>query len=79
MPLQNVAHIELPLIFTYRDLVYGTGILAEVRVRGRVLAVTEQDGVWMYGVNPGGLAAPGATIPEAHAAFPGGIRTPQSG
>ena len=69
MPLQNGSQIELPLIFTCRDLVYGTGILAEVRVRGRVLAVTEQDGVWMYGVNPGGLAASGATIPEAHAAY----------
>ena len=23
----------------------------------------------MYGVNPGGLAASGATVPEAHAAF----------
>ncbi len=69
MPLQNDSQSELPLIFTYRDLVYGTGFLADVRVRGRVLAVTEQDGVWMYGVNPGDLAASGATIPEAHAAF----------
>ena len=65
MPLQNGSQVGLPLIFTYRDLVYGTGILAEVRVRGRALAVTEQDGVWMYGVSPGGLAAPGATVPEA--------------
>lgn len=69
MPLQNDSQSELPLIFTYRDLVYGTGFLADIRVRGRVLAVTEQDGVWMYGVNPGGLAASGSTIPEAHAAF----------
>jgi hypothetical protein len=69
MPLQNGSQVGLPLIFTYRDLVYGTGIVAEVRVRGRVLAVTEQDGVWMYGVSPGGLAASGATVPEAHAAF----------
>ncbi len=69
MPLQNGSQVELPLIFTYRDFVYGTGILAEVRVRGRVLAVKEEDGAWMYGVNPGGLAASGATIPEAHAAF----------
>ena len=69
MPLQDDSQVELPLIFTYRDLVYGAGILADVRVRGRVLAVTEPDGVWMYGVNPGGLAASGATVPEAHAAF----------
>lgn len=69
MPLQNGSQVELPLIFTYRDFVYGSGILVEVRVRGRVLAVEEQDGVWMYGVNPGDLAASGATVPEAHAAF----------
>ncbi len=69
MPLQNGSQVELPLIFTYRDFVYGTGMLAEVRVRGRVLAVKERDGAWMCGVNPGGLAASGATIPEAHAAF----------
>ena len=69
MPLQNRSRIEVPLIFTYRDLVSGGGILAEVRVRGRVLAVEEQDGAWMYGVEPGDLAASGATIPEAHAAF----------
>jgi hypothetical protein len=69
MPLQNGSQVELPLIFTYRDLVCGSGILAEVRVRGRVLAVQERDGAWMYGVNPGALAASGATIPEAHSAF----------
>ena len=69
MPLQNGSQVELPLIFTYRDFVCGTGLLAEVRVRGRVLAVKEPDGAWMYGVNPGGLAASGATIAEAHAAF----------
>lgn len=69
MPLQNGSQVELPLIFTYRDLVCGAGILAEVRVRGRVLAVQEHDGAWLYGVNPGDLAASGATIREAHAAF----------
>lgn len=69
MPLQNDSKIEAPLIFTYRDLVSGGGILAEVRVRGRALAVEEHDGIWMYGVEPGDLAASGATIPEAHAAF----------
>ena len=70
------------LALTDRDGVYGIVrahvrarelgvhlILAEVRVRGRVLAVTEQDGAWMYGVSPGDLAASGATIAEAHAAF----------
>ena len=69
MPLQRESHVELPFIFTYHDLVYGTGVLAEVRARGRVLAVEEDDGVWMYGINPGDLAASGTTILEAHAAF----------
>jgi hypothetical protein len=43
-----------PLLFAYRDRLYGKGYVVEISIRGRALAVTYQDGqVWMYGVNPG--------------------------
>lgn len=69
MPLQKNSKTELPFIFTYRDTVYGNGFLAEVTARGRVLAVIEDDGVWMHGVNPGDLSACGKAPAEAHTEF----------
>jgi hypothetical protein len=58
------------LIFGFRDAVSGPGFLAGVAVEGRALMVQEGDGEWwMYGVQPGGLAAKGAGPAEAHAAF----------
>jgi hypothetical protein len=61
---------RLPLLFAYRDTLFGPGVLIEVRVfNGRALYVEEADGGWLYGVNPGGMAAPGASLQEAHQAF----------
>jgi hypothetical protein len=61
---------RLPLLFSYRDTLFGPGVLIEVRVfNGRALYVEEPDGGWLYGVNPGGMAAPGASLEEAHQAF----------
>jgi hypothetical protein len=61
---------RLPLLFSYRDTLFGPGVLIEVRVvNGRALYVEEQDGGWLYGVNPGGMAAPGASLQDAHDAF----------
>jgi hypothetical protein len=48
-----------PLFFTYSDRVFGNGFLAEVTSHGRVLCATEDDEHWVYGVEPGGIAAPG--------------------
>lgn len=58
-----------PILFGFRDLIAGNGFVAGVGVNGRVLLVDEDDGYWMYGVNPGGLSAGGATAPEAQAEF----------
>lgn len=58
-----------PLLFTFVDKVEGNGFLADVRVHGRLLAVEEEDGWWMYGVNPGGLAASGDPQAAAYAEF----------
>lgn len=60
-----------PLLFTFFDKVEGNGFLASIKVQGRLLAVEEPEGNewWMYGVNPGGLAACGDTRAEAYAEF----------
>ena len=61
---------RLPLLFSYRDTLFGPGMIIEVRVQnGRALYMEEADGGWMYGVNPGGMAAPGSSLQEAHQAF----------
>jgi hypothetical protein len=52
-------------MFNFREDVNGKGFLARVTARGRVLAVNEGDGWWVYGVEPGGIAASGATDREA--------------
>lgn len=58
-----------PILFGFRDLIAGNGFVAGVTVNGRALLVDEGDGYWMYGVNPGGVAAGGATATEAQSEF----------
>ncbi len=59
-----------PLVFSFRDVIEGNGFLAGVAISGRALMVHEgEDGWWLYGVTPAGIAATGDTPPEAHAAF----------
>lgn len=58
-----------PLFFTYRDRIFGNGFLADVMSHGRILAAEEDGDVWVYGVEPGGMAACGATPKEALEAF----------
>lgn len=61
---------KLPLLFTYRDTLFGNGFIVEVQAtNGRILGAQEDDGFWMYGINPGGIAAHGADGVGAHAAF----------
>jgi len=65
-----VSKTHYPLLFGYRDPIFGRGYLAGVATEGRGLLVDEgDDGWWMYGVNPGGLAAGGQTKEEAIASF----------
>ncbi|MCB1058384.1 MAG: hypothetical protein KDD11_23020 [Acidobacteria bacterium] len=58
-----------PLLFSYRDLIGGKGYFAGVEVHGRALLVESDGDVWMYGMNPGGLAGGGATRKEALSDF----------
>lgn len=58
-----------PLLLGFRDLIAGNGFVAGVDLSGRALLVDEGDGFWMYGVNPGGIAAGGGTAGEAQSEF----------
>jgi len=59
-----------PLLFTYRDTLFGKGFIVEVQATsGRALCVREADGFWIYGINPGGMSAFGDDPDAAHAAF----------
>lgn len=58
-----------PLVFGFRDLVAGDGFLAGVTTEGRALMEAEEEGAWVYGVSPGGVAAEGPDKGEAFAAF----------
>jgi hypothetical protein len=55
-----------PLLFTYSGPIIGRGYLASVRFCGRLLAHQEPEGVWIDGVNPGGLAVGGADFAAAN-------------
>ena len=66
-----------PVLFTYRDVIIGAGVVAHVEASGRFLIEdkgTDED-VWIYGVNPGGLAAKGVGQKEAAEAFRASYRT----
>lgn len=61
---------KYPLLFTYRDTLFGNGFVVEVQaMNGRALCVREGDEFWIYGINPGGMAAHGENPDTAHAAF----------
>lgn len=64
-----------PLFFTYRDQVFGPTFQANVTSRGRILGADEHGEVWVYGVEPGGLSATGATPDAALNAFRETFRT----
>jgi hypothetical protein len=59
-----------PLLFGYQDLIAGAGFIAGVRIDGCALIDDDHDEeVWVYGVQPGGLAADGASQIEATSEF----------
>lgn len=60
---------QYPLFFTYRDRIFGNGFLAEVASHGRILCATEDDERWVYGVEPGGIAATGENEKAALEAY----------
>lgn len=65
----------LPMLYSIRELVLGEGFVASVELDGRALATEEEaDEWWIYGVNPGAIAASGQTIREAFAALQASFR-----
>jgi hypothetical protein len=58
-----------PLLLAFKGTFFGRGFVAEVDGCGRLLASEslEASEWWLYGVNPGAIAASGATLDEAHA------------
>ena len=61
---------SIPFLFSYRSTLFGNGFIARVEAKnGRALCASEIDGFWMYGLNPGGMAARGDDPVSAHAAF----------
>ncbi len=60
---------RLPLLFSFKEMVFGDGFLAEVVAKGRMLAEKEKGGVWIYGVQPGGLSAGGKDENQAYIEF----------
>ena len=60
---------RLPLYFDLRVVVDGGGFPASVRLRGRITCEEEFGSVWMYGVNPGGLAENGKDLESAYTNF----------
>lgn len=64
-----------PLVFGFYDVIAGTGFWAAVWIDGRAIMVDEDDGVWFYGVEPGGVAGHGVSAQEAHEDFRAGYRS----
>jgi hypothetical protein len=60
-----------PLLFNYRETLFGNAFLVEVQaINGRALCAKEADDeYWIYGINPGGMAAYGDTPDAAYRAF----------
>ena len=58
-----------PFFFTFSDKVEGNGFVADVRMMGTLLGMKEDDSTWMYGVQPGGIAATGQNEDEAFSTF----------
>ena len=62
-----------PLIFNFIEKVEGNGFMVDVKMRGRILGMEEDGEMWMYGVQPGGIAAcgkgEGATFLEFQQTF----------
>lgn len=58
-----------PLVFSFRDLIAGNGFVAAVAMDGHVLLSEEEGGFWMYGVQPGSVAAGDVQRDSAFKAF----------
>jgi hypothetical protein len=57
------------LFLTYQSTIIGKGFIADVSAMGRFTATFETEGVWLFGVNPGAIAADGPNLEDAHQAM----------
>jgi hypothetical protein len=55
-----------PLCFRYTSPIIGRRFVSHIDICGRLIAAPELDGTWLYGVNPGALAASGKTLADAY-------------
>ncbi|MDA1000088.1 MAG: hypothetical protein O2807_06175 [bacterium] len=58
-----------PLFFTLHKIVMGNGFIVSVEARGKALAVQNEDGFWIFGVNPGGIGGGGENLKESYQEF----------
>lgn len=56
---------QLPLFLKFQETVVGDGFAAGIRFDMRVLAEVDDSMVWIYGVNPGAIAASGPDLTTA--------------
>lgn len=61
--------MNYPLLLKYRGTTIGCGYIAEIWATARLIASQDEDGWWLYGVNPSAVAADGDTLEEAHLAL----------
>jgi hypothetical protein len=55
-----------PLVFTFHEVIVGNGFVARIDLNGRaLLAEDKDDGVWLYGVEPGSVAGGGSDYSAA--------------
>lgn len=57
--------IRVPLFLTFNEMVIGDDFIAGITFNARVLMEIDEDRLWIYGVNPGGIAGTGANRGEA--------------
>ena len=50
-----------PLLFSFQRFIAGRGFIANVEIQGRALFRIEDEDWWLFGVQPGGIAAGGKT------------------
>ena len=65
---------EYALFFESGGPIVGNGFFASIGISGRLLAVQDEDGFELYGVNPGGVAVKGETLSEAYGLFVEAVR-----
>jgi hypothetical protein len=60
-----------PLVFSFHDAVIGNGFIAHVVAHGRAILMRDGGGreIWMYGVEPGGIAGGARSQHEAMREF----------